>query len=132
MRLRSWRRVVAIGLAIWFAWLSAFVHVLHSRVEAQCRGIAAEYEHGVQSANAMRDPPDLDRPSQGDEPPARVPGLCPICLFLKHTAPSPCDPPTATPNDRMVGLADPDWYIFVSSLDQPTVNPRAPPADRPL
>jgi hypothetical protein len=123
------RRLLSMGLTVWFVFLSVSVHLFHRHPAVPIEGGAA----GVMCPVAAKwgvstDPKGLAAPSEQDCPARRLQGLCPICLFLaKNTAQlrtASVDPP---PRSAGAGYAPLDAYGFDSSLDLPAAGPRAPP-----
>jgi hypothetical protein len=119
-RLGPTTRTLSVGLTIWFVWLTASVHLLHTHPLSECcdGNIAA-------SSRAVR----IDhRTSSGAAATHGATGLCPACLFLaKYMADGCPTPPRLVPDDQVPAPVAAVKAARTDALDWPSTAPRAPP-----
>ena len=123
LRYGTARRASTVALAIWFVFLSASAHLLHTHPQARGDDDGRPCSR-LQNEDAASNPSVV-----GPDHPADYAGpLCPICVFLaKYTAHAPAvaaGAPPADPATTGAVLGRPDHVL---SVEWSAVGARAPP-----
>jgi hypothetical protein len=113
-------RAFSIGLTVWFVWLTASVHLLHTHPLNDC--CDGDFPAGMHAVHV--DDPASSGPRSAD----RGTGLCPACLFLAKYAADGCPAlPDVVRDDSVPSCTASSPVTPAVAVEWPTTAPRAPP-----